>query len=124
MNKKIIFSAGGTGGHIFPAINLMKDFCQKGYKVVLVTDKRGKNFINNYSEFKSYILKTDTPTNKKFLDKILSLLVIFYSLLRSILILRNVISLVKLWMTSKSEFTAKFSRMQRIPQRELLDLMK
>jgi len=89
MNKKIIFSAGGTGGHIFPAINLMKDFCQKGYKVVLVTDKRGKNFINNYSEFKSYILKTDTPTNKKFLEKILSLLVIFYSLLRSILILRN-----------------------------------
>ena len=41
MTKKIIFSTGGTGGHIFPAINLMKHFFGKGYKVVLVTDTRG-----------------------------------------------------------------------------------
>ena len=34
MNKKIIFSAGGTGGHIFPAVNLMKHFFDKGYKVL------------------------------------------------------------------------------------------
>jgi len=89
MNKKIIFAAGGTGGHIFPAINLMKHFYHQGCKVVLVTDKRGKNFIEDYSEFKTYILKADTPTNKKFLEKILSFFVIFYSLFRSILILRN-----------------------------------
>ena len=44
MNKKIIFSAGGTGGHIFPAVNLMKHFSEKGYNVVLVTDKRGNDF--------------------------------------------------------------------------------
>ena len=41
MSKKIIFSAGGTGGHIFPAINLMKHFSEMGYDVILVTDKRG-----------------------------------------------------------------------------------
>ena len=44
MTKKIIFSAGGTGGHIFPAINLMKYFFDKGYEVLLVTDDRGNNF--------------------------------------------------------------------------------
>ena len=38
MNKKIIFTTGGTGGHIFPAINLMKHFIEKGYEVLLVTD--------------------------------------------------------------------------------------
>jgi len=38
MNKKIIFSGGGTGGHIFPAINLLKHFFDKEYKVILVTD--------------------------------------------------------------------------------------
>ena len=32
MNKKIDFAGGGTGGHIFPAINLMKHFFDKGYQ--------------------------------------------------------------------------------------------
>ena len=89
MSKKIIFSAGGTGGHIFPAINLMKHFSEKGYEVVLVTDKRGNNFANKYSKFKSYELRTGTPTNKNFLAKILSLIMIFYSLLKSIIILKK-----------------------------------
>ena len=72
MNKKIIFSAGGTGGHIFPAINLMRHFYEKGYNVVLVTDKRGNNFLNKDSKFRSYELKTGTPTSKKLLGKIIS----------------------------------------------------
>jgi len=89
MSKKIIFSAGGTGGHIFPAINLMKHFFDKGYQVLLVTDKRGNNFINNYSEFKSYVLAVGTPTNKNVLKKILSFFIITYSLFRSIIILKK-----------------------------------
>ena len=89
MTKKIIFSAGGTGGHIFPAINLMKHFYGKGYKVLLVTDKRGNNFINNYSEFNSYVLKAGTPTDKNLLKKIFSFLVIFFSIIRSIFILKK-----------------------------------
>tara|TARA_B100001167_G_scaffold189635_1_gene154709 strand:+ start:764 stop:1843 length:1080 start_codon:yes stop_codon:yes gene_type:complete len=89
MNKKIIFSAGGTGGHIFPAINLMKHFFEKGYKVLLVTDNRGNNFIKDDSEFKSYILKTGTPTNKNLFKKFLSFFVIFYSILRSVIIIKK-----------------------------------
>jgi UDP-N-acetylglucosamine--N-acetylmuramyl-(pentapeptide) pyrophosphoryl-undecaprenol N-acetylglucosamine transferase len=89
MSKKIIFSAGGTGGHIFPAINLMKHFFNKGYKVLLVTDTRGNNFIKNYSEFKSYALRVETSTNKNFLKKLFSFLVIFYSIIRSVIILKK-----------------------------------
>ena len=89
MSKKIIFSAGGTGGHIFPATNLMKHFFEKGYEVVLVTDKRGNNFINKYSKFRSYELRAGTPTNKNFLSKILSLFIIFHSLLKSVIILKK-----------------------------------
>ena len=69
MNKKIIFTTGGTGGHILPAINLMKHFSEKGFEVIIVTDERGKNFIKEYKEFKSYILKASTPTKKNFLIK-------------------------------------------------------
>ena len=74
MTKKIIFSAGGTGGHIIPALNLMKHFSEKGYEVLLVTDKRGNNIINNYSKFKSHVITAGTPTGKNILKKFLSFL--------------------------------------------------
>jgi len=89
MTKKIIFSSGGTGGHIFPAINLMKHFLNKEYKVLLVTDNRGNNFIKNYSEFRSYILNSGTPTNKNLFKKFFSYILIFYSIIRSIFILKR-----------------------------------
>ena len=89
MSKKIIFSGGGTGGHIFPAINLMKHFFDKEYKVLLVTDNRGNNLVKNYSEFKSYILRAGTPTNKNLFQKFFSYFLIFYSMIRSIIILKN-----------------------------------
>ena len=89
MSKKIIFSAGGTGGHIIPAINLMKHFFDKGYEVILVTDPRGNSFLSNYKKFKSYILKMDTPTNKNFFKKILSFIIILFSMIKSIIILKK-----------------------------------
>ena len=89
MTKKIIFSTGGTGGHVLPAINLMKHFHLKGYSVLLVTDNRGSNFLRNYPEFKFYVLKTDTPTKKNYLRKLISLCTIFFSIIRSILILKK-----------------------------------
>jgi len=89
MSKKIIFTAGGTGGHIFPAINLMKHFLAKDYKVLLVTDRRGNNFIKRNIKFKSYVLKTGTLTNKNIIKKILSLFIILYSIVRSVIILKK-----------------------------------
>jgi len=89
MTKKIIFSGGGTGGHIFPALNLMKHFHDKQYNVLLVTDNRGNNFTKDYSEFKSYILNSGTPTNKNLLKKILSYFLILYSIIKSIIILKK-----------------------------------
>ena len=89
MKKKIIFSAGGTGGHIFPAINLMKYYKEMDYEVILVTDIRGNNFVKKNLNFKTYILNTDTPTNKNLLKKILSFLSILNSIIKSIIILKK-----------------------------------
>ena len=89
MNKKIIFASGGTGGHIFPAINLMKYLSKKGYDITLVTDYKGKNFITDHPKFKSYIISADTTINKNLIRKIFSLFVILYSIIKSFFILKK-----------------------------------
>ena len=87
MNKKIIFSAGGTGGHIFPTMNLMNFFSNKGHDVSLVTDNRGKNLINKYLKFNSYIINTGTFTNKNIFLKFISFFLILFSIVKSFFIL-------------------------------------
>ncbi len=89
MTKKIIFSSGGTGGHIFPAINLMKYFSNKGFDVLLVTDTRGNIFLKHHTHFRSYTISADTPSNKSLFKKIFSFITIFLSIIRSIVILRR-----------------------------------
>ena len=87
MNKKIIFTAGGTGGHIFPAMHLMEHFFDKGNDVLIITDYRGNKFLKKNLKFSSKILKVATPTNKNILYKFISYFIIFYSIINSILIL-------------------------------------
>ena len=89
MPKKIIFSAGGTGGHIYPAIHLMNHFKDKGYDVLLVTDSRGKKFLKNYSKYKIYELKTATTTNKHIFKKFISIFTIIYSIWVSFIIIKK-----------------------------------
>ena len=89
MSKKIIFSGGGTGGHVLPAIHLMKHFFDKKYQVLLVTDKRGINFVKDRTEHQYYIIKATTPTNKNLIKKVLSLFTILLSIIKSIFVLKK-----------------------------------
>lgn len=43
--KNILISAGGTGGHFFPALALFIGLGQQGYKAYFITDTRCSNYI-------------------------------------------------------------------------------
>jgi UDP-N-acetylglucosamine--N-acetylmuramyl-(pentapeptide) pyrophosphoryl-undecaprenol N-acetylglucosamine transferase len=40
----IVLSAGGTGGHLFPAQALAAELMRRGRRIVLMTDARGRNY--------------------------------------------------------------------------------
>ncbi len=40
----VVLAAGGTGGHLFPAEALAQELLAQGYRLALMTDKRGKAF--------------------------------------------------------------------------------
>jgi len=47
--KTVILASGGTGGHIFPAIAVSDELKKRGYKTILITDKRAEKYIINNS---------------------------------------------------------------------------
>lgn len=46
--EKIMMAAGGTGGHVFPALALAEALAQKHIQVHFVTDRRGHAYMKDY----------------------------------------------------------------------------
>ncbi len=78
--KKIIISTGGTGGHVIPAQVLYEYLIDKN-KVIIVSDKRGINYLNK----KRYkITEIDVPKiSKNLIWFIPSLIFFILSILKS-----------------------------------------
>jgi len=77
-NKVIFISAGGTGGHIFPALILSDKLKKQGYQLYFITDKRGIKFITNQNKDnifnKIYIIPASGFSGKNLFKKFMSLL--------------------------------------------------
>lgn len=56
----ILLSAGGTGGHMFPAASLAQDLVSRGYRVEIVTDTRGKKFSNIFNGLPIHVVSAGT----------------------------------------------------------------
>ncbi len=56
----ILLSAGGTGGHIFPAQALGADLLSRGFEVALVTDNRGRKFEELFEGIPMHVLSSGT----------------------------------------------------------------
>lgn len=70
----IILTAGGTGGHVYPAEALAEELTHRGYRVALITDKRGKdNYKGKLGEIKNYAVYAGAIVGKSKFFKIKSL---------------------------------------------------
>ncbi len=48
MTKSIALTAGGTGGHLFPAFSLAQELGRRGYEIDLITDMRGHHYGSDF----------------------------------------------------------------------------
>lgn len=70
----IILTAGGTGGHVYPAEALAEELNKRGYRLALITDKRGKdNYKGKLGEIKNYAVYAGALVGKSKWFKIKSL---------------------------------------------------
>ena len=87
MNKKIILSTGGTGGHIYPMIALHDYLISKNYNVSFITDRRGEKYFTEDIKYKIKIFNINSPFNQKGVFKIISIFQLFASTVYSLFFL-------------------------------------
>ncbi len=90
-NKLIILTAGGTGGHVYPAEALAQELAERGYRLMLVTDKRGQNnYHGKLGEIENRAVLSGAFVGKGKLFKIKSLIKVSIGIFQSMwIIIRN-----------------------------------
>ena len=70
--RTIVLSAGGTGGHLFPAQALAAELMQRGRRIVLMTDARGRNYGAAFPGAEVATVPSASPSNAGLIGRILS----------------------------------------------------
>ena len=77
----MIIVTGGTGGHIIPAISAGEYFKENFFNVNFITDERGLNHFN-LVKLRPKVIQVKGFIGKTFLQKIISIILIIYPLLK------------------------------------------
>ena len=85
--NKIVIATGGTGGHVFPAYGLAKNFIKNNYSVEIITDKRGLKYLDKHKDIKFILNHSATIFKKNIINSFLSIFIIFFSYLKSLVVL-------------------------------------
>ena len=61
-----VLAAGGTGGHVFPAEALAAELGARGYRLALITDRRGGGFGGALAELETHHIRAGGIAGKRF----------------------------------------------------------
>ena len=87
-NAPVVLSAGGTGGHMFPAFALARALLVRNIPVVLVTDARGARYKEQYPDIPFHVVRAETM-RAGILAKIRMLFELAAGIGQSVLLLRK-----------------------------------
>jgi len=69
----VVLAAGGTGGHMFPAEALAAELLSRGYRVALITDRRGQAFGDRLGDVKIHRVLASAVLGRGIAKRLLAL---------------------------------------------------